>query len=314
MNSNLHSNRYPCAEDSFEHFGILFDSPVINNTITLPPKKGNGIIKKIDAANGLTIYLWDVQLHETLHLERTANKPGSKNSFSLFYIFSPAYLTITKNDNDSYPNLPLKNIVFASDGVSLDFLVKPWQSARMIQIEMTREWLMNEYEHSGLSTCPAYNNFLNNSESVLFTELATFDTCHTFANMVSHINRESSDSFYLKAKTLSLLCDIFILAGKQQSAIVSENNTLIQEKMLAVEKILDDCLETTLPSIASIAKQMALSESTLKRNFKQLYGTSIYEYYLQKKMKKAREIFSESPIPVKEVAYRLGYEKVSNFI
>lgn len=59
---------------------------------------------------------------------------------------------------------------------------------------------------------------------------------------------------------------------------------------------------------------MALSESTLKRNFKMLYGTSIYEYYLRKKMQKARQLFTEKAIPVKEVAYMLGYEKVSNFI
>jgi AraC-like DNA-binding protein len=84
--------------------------------------------------------------------------------------------------------------------------------------------------------------------------------------------------------------------------------------MIAVEKILDNHLDKSLPSIGDIARQIALSESKLKRHFKLLYGASIYEYYLRKKMDKARQLFTESSIQVKEVAYMLGYEKVSNFI
>lgn len=93
-----------------------------------------------------------------------------------------------------------------------------------------------------------------------------------------------------------------------------DNNLLVQEKMQHVEKILDDYIHKNLPSIRTIAKDMALSESTLKRNFKQVYGTSIYNFYLQKKMKQARQILTEKNVSVKEVAYMLGYEKPSNFI
>jgi AraC-like DNA-binding protein len=37
-----------------------------------------------------------------------------------------------------------------------------------------------------------------------------------------------------------------------------------------------------LPSRKELAKEFAMSESTLKRHFKAVYGKTMYEYYLEK--------------------------------
>ena len=94
----------------------------------------------------------------------------------------------------------------------------------------------------------------------------------------------------------------------------NEARNQMHSKVLSVEKMLDVHLEKNLPSIGSIAKNLALSESTLKRNFKKVFGTSIYHFYLQKKMKQATQLLSQQNASIKEIAFRLGYEKSSNFI
>ena len=66
--------------------------------------------------------------------------------------------------------------------------------------------------------------------------------------------------------------------------------------------------------MSMIAKMVALSESTLKRYFKLIYGKSVYEYYLNKKMDMARMIMLQKPYSVNEIAELMGYEKVSHFI
>ena len=63
-----------------------------------------------------------------------------------------------------------------------------------------------------------------------------------------------------------------------------------------------------------IAKTVALSESTLKRYFKLIYGKSIYEYYLNRKMEMSRTLMLQKPYSVNEIAELMGYEKVSHFI
>lgn len=314
MNFSSYPHAHPVLTITFEELASLVDSTVINNTITIPARKGSGTIRKLNLTEGLSIQLWDLQLHDSLHLGKPASSPQDIRSYSLFYIFSPENIIISQpGQTDTEASQPLKNTAFVSEEINLEFFVKPAQPVRMIQVDITKEWLAAEFTQNGQATCAAYNNVLNNPRPILFTETASFDTCHAFANLLHHLTQESTDLFYLKAKTLSLMCDIFMLLSKQHN-VSRDNNTLIHEKMLAVEKLLEECLESPLPSIGAIAKQMALSESTLKRNFKQLYGTSIYEFYLQKKMKRARQLFAERSVPVKEVAYQLGYEKVSNFI
>jgi AraC-like DNA-binding protein len=93
-----------------------------------------------------------------------------------------------------------------------------------------------------------------------------------------------------------------------------KEKNLYHDKMVEVEAILRSHLHMSLPSIETISKQLAISESTLKRHFKLVYGKSIYEYYLGLKMDLAMQILLEKPFSVTEVATMLDYGKVSNFI
>src|SRR6185503_16309877 len=117
-----------------------------------------------------------------------------------------------------------------------------------------------------------------------------------------------------KGGALSLVYDFFNRISSQIQRNPPESKIVHYDKMLATEKILLDHLQKSLPSIESIAKQVALSESTLKRHFKLMFGQSIYEYYLQMKMDYAKRMLIEKPLSVSEVATILQYEKVSNFI
>ncbi|MBI1342421.1 MAG: hypothetical protein GC171_05740 [Terrimonas sp.] len=63
--------------------------------------------------------------------------------------------------------------------------------------------------------------------------------------------------------------------------------------MKVTEKILMEHISHKLPKVSSIAKEVALSESSLKRYFKSLYGKGLYEYYLEKKMQYAMELLTE---------------------
>lgn len=63
-----------------------------------------------------------------------------------------------------------------------------------------------------------------------------------------------------------------------------------------------------------IAEQTGLSEAGLKRYFKLIYGSNIYEYYLKQKMELAKRILIERNMNVNEVASHLGYANVSSFI
>jgi AraC-like DNA-binding protein len=57
-----------------------------------------------------------------------------------------------------------------------------------------------------------------------------------------------------------------------------------------------------LPSQKQLAREFALSESTLKRHFKAVYGKTMHDYYLEKKMELAKWLLQERKISVSETA------------
>ena len=57
-----------------------------------------------------------------------------------------------------------------------------------------------------------------------------------------------------------------------------------------------------------------MSSTKLKKNFKNLFGDSIYSYYQKHRMLKAKELMLAKKHTVKQVAREVGYDNVSNFI
>lgn len=67
------------------------------------------------------------------------------------------------------------------------------------------------------------------------------------------------------------------------------------------------------PSIAKLAGAVGLSESTLKRGFRQLYQTTPFGYLRARRMEHARELLATGKVTVLEAATFVGYSNPSNF-
>ncbi len=64
---------------------------------------------------------------------------------------------------------------------------------------------------------------------------------------------------------------------------------------------------------ATMARDLGISESTLRRRFRQATGTSPHAYLLQCRATEARRLLGESDLPVKAIARQLGYRDVFFF-
>jgi AraC-like DNA-binding protein len=68
------------------------------------------------------------------------------------------------------------------------------------------------------------------------------------------------------------------------------------------------------PNIEALAKRMQMTKLKLSHAFKQVYGTSVYNYYQNQRMQKAHELLNTGNFSVKEVSEKLGYTNLSNFV
>lgn len=66
-------------------------------------------------------------------------------------------------------------------------------------------------------------------------------------------------------------------------------------------------------TIRDLARKVAMNECYLKKGFKAMYGTTIYDYFQKERMEKAKGLLYEKGMSVSEVAILMGYSCISHF-
>ncbi len=66
-------------------------------------------------------------------------------------------------------------------------------------------------------------------------------------------------------------------------------------------------------TIKELSRKVAMNECYLKKGFKEIYGTTIFDFYQQKRMEYAQTLLNEKGCNVTEVSIMLGYSSISHF-
>jgi AraC-like DNA-binding protein len=122
------------------------------------------------------------------------------------------------------------------------------------------------------------------------------------------------DTITLKIQTLGVITEFFKNAFKkklsEQTIVVSAAE---RRQVSHAEKIIRENLSTGFPGIDEIARKVHMSPTKLKITFKATYGTSLLQYYNEKRMVMAMQLLKDSTIPIKNIALSAGYESPGKF-
>lgn len=66
-------------------------------------------------------------------------------------------------------------------------------------------------------------------------------------------------------------------------------------------------------TIKELSRKVAINECYLKKGFKEMFGTTIFDFYQGKRMEHARYLLYEKGLSVTEVSMILGYSSISHF-
>lgn len=117
--------------------------------------------------------------------------------------------------------------------------------------------------------------------------------------------------FFYHVRVLQL---IYLLMGQlTRRTIVSNKNSdpeLIARVFRARALLISDL--ATPPTISALARSVLLSESQLKQTFREIFGVSIYQYFQNTRLERARELLAGNRT-VKEVGYELGFTNIGHF-
>ncbi|MGF1482161.1 MAG: helix-turn-helix transcriptional regulator [Cyanophyceae cyanobacterium] len=67
------------------------------------------------------------------------------------------------------------------------------------------------------------------------------------------------------------------------------------------------------PSLMALARQVGLNDCTLKRGFREVFGTTVFGYLHHHRLEQARSLLLENQLSVTAIAHTVGYQDVSAF-
>ena len=85
-----------------------------------------------------------------------------------------------------------------------------------------------------------------------------------------------------------------------------------QEQLNEARNLLEIRYQTPL-TITKLAQEVGMSETVLKTNFKNCFGTTIYGYLFDYRMNMAKRLLSDSNLTITEIGDQTGYEYPSHF-
>lgn len=85
-----------------------------------------------------------------------------------------------------------------------------------------------------------------------------------------------------------------------------------KEKIVKAKEILLYNLEQP-PTIPELAKQVGINQCYLKKGFKEMFDSTVYDYIQHQRMQKARMLLISTTQPIGAIAEAVGFSSVSSF-
>src|SRR5690606_34517165 len=116
---------------------------------------------------------------------------------------------------------------------------------------------------------------------------------------------------YTQAKVIELLTLQLAQLGedKNESATLKQSDI---DKMIVVKDLITHNFKESF-SLSYLARVAGTNEQYLKRNYKILFGSTVFNYRLACKMEKAKELLLHGEYKIADVAELTGYKHATHF-
>lgn len=134
--------------------------------------------------------------------------------------------------------------------------------------------------------------------------------------LLNHNYTETLENIFINAQTQILLLYSMdcMLGEKLEPAFTCKflANEADREKIMKAREILLQHIGEPI-TIKALSRKVAINECYLKKGFKEIFGTTIFDFYQGQRMEHAKYLLYEKGLSVTEVSMLLGYSSISHF-
>ncbi len=289
-------------------FATALGGELKGNVLSLSTGLGEGYSASFFLDDGCTACVNNLQLGE----EYQFNRAPSENFGVIIYLYhfqtmDPVHFKLDEDstflDIGSHFELRITN---AQTSHQLKF--GKTTHVRGISIFLENEWISKNLNHrltdvfNYLEKVNYFKQFVNAKQQRLMNEILNVPASHPYPNV------------FIRSRILRLLDKL--LENFLQRDISESPEKIIEDDFVTLQKIemiLTKSYDESFPGIEKLSRLSLMSESKLKKLFKQFFGMGLYEYYQKNRMHMAKEHILSRKYSISAVGTKLGYQNLSNF-
>jgi AraC family transcriptional regulator len=169
----------------------------------------------------------------------------------------------------------------------------------------------------GIKQTSFSENILNFKHSSSFSRTLPLcgKTRMLLEGLLNHTYSDSLENIYINAQTqMLLLYSMECMVGDKEDVFECKflANEADREKIRQAREILLKHISEPL-TIKALSRKVAINECYLKKGFKEMFGTTIFDFFQSQRMEHAKYLLYEKGLSVTEVSMLLGYSSISHF-
>jgi len=133
--------------------------------------------------------------------------------------------------------------------------------------------------------------------------------------LLNHNYSESLENIFVNAQTQMLLLNTLDCLDDRELTVINcrfLSNEADRDKVMKAREVLLEHIGEPI-TIKQLSRKVAMNECYLKKGFKEMFGTTIFEFYQSQRMEHAKYLLYEKGLSVTEVSDILGYSSISHF-
>ena len=278
----------------------LLGVEIKDRKIEIPEQFGKGYCSGFVFNEHIRMFISNYELNEDIMVE---NPDVNVLGKIIFFKFQNI-ISATKTSK------AIPSVLIATSRVNTDDVISIHTNTATINIEVNADYLNGLFEFSEKS--PVLQSLLQNTQPLLFEQIIYPSLQKIVDEIMTESVNETFKLFFLRIKAEELICKLLIeLEKREEKHLYSLNAYDIQIIYKVKEQILEHL--GVPPIINELAVSANMSQTKLKRLFKQIFGNSIFNYYQEFRMKEAARLLKEEKLSVSEVGYQLGFSNLSHF-
>ncbi|PCI34261.1 MAG: hypothetical protein COB54_00235 [Alphaproteobacteria bacterium] len=208
------------------------------------------------------------------------------------------------------------SIMHTKKGHAFDLSIDAGSHLSSVTLHMKPEFLYESYEINREKMPVHLRNVVFGGE--LSDYLYNLPLSPGMMNTILDLLQMSYDGtrrrLFTEAKSTELICRLFqeIEDDFDARPLSATPASTLKNKVFEAQLVLVENYKSP-PTITELARQVGLNRSRLCAEFKEIFGTTIFEFCQDYRMNKARELLQDRNLSIAQVGERVGYDHATNF-